>query len=435
MHLGSPGRWLRAGSALFALLFAALGCDNKMVAADPSQQLWLHQLGTSQADSFLAVAASADAVYTVGGTSGQLSGGGGASQPDGLVAKLDSSGKQIWIEQLGTPAADEWNGVTVDGTGQAYVVGYTGGSFAGQTKVGGNTDALIASLAPDGTVSWARQFGTLSNDSLNAVSRDSSGNLYVAGFTTGTLAGQSLSGTSDCLVAKYGPDGSQLWIRQFGSPQDDLLSSIAVGDDGSIYVAGWATASITGGQPALGGRDAVIYKLDPSGSLIWGRQFGSATDDQLAALVLSDGNLYSAGWTAGSLPGTTAVGQLDGIVASYDLNGGQRWLRQIGTVADDAFTALTSVADGSGVIVGGRVSRGLGGGSWFGALDAIHIKMRSDGQQEWNSQFGSPGNDSVAGLASPKSGVLYSVGFSEGTFAGQLSLGGSDAFVSRYQIP
>ena len=46
---------------------------------------------------------------------------------------------------------------------------------------------------------------------------------------------------------------------------------IMVDNQGNVYVAGYTSGSLFGHQPA-GGGDAVVAKLDSDGNLVWGKQ-------------------------------------------------------------------------------------------------------------------------------------------------------------------
>lgn len=435
MSLRSARRPLLLCSALAALLHVHAGCDSSP-PADPSAQLWEKQLGTTQDDSLLAVAASSSVVYAAGSTLGRLPDFVGTTQPpDGYVVKIDPSGQLGWQKQLGTSAYDEWRGVAVDSGGNAIVVGYTAGQYDGQIKIGGDSDAVIARIRPDGTVDWMRQFGTLGADYLLAVTVDSAGNAYAAGWTSGTFAGQTLNGTSDAFVVKYRSDGTQEYLVQFGCPKEDSLSGITLDSSGALYVSGWATDVVAAGQQAYGNRDGAIYKLQPGTGVVWARQFGSSDDDEAAAITLSGGTLYAVGRTLGTLPGQATSGRIDGMVASYDTSGTQRWLRQFGTAGDDELRGVAAASDGSGVYVGGYVSRALPTAQWSGQQDAFFTKLRSDGSQDWVKQFGTAFNDQLNALVNVGTGSLYAVGTAGDALLGQVRVGGIDAFAARYTVP
>ena len=57
---------------------------------------------------------------------------------------------------------------------------------------------------------WTKQLGTASDDEASGVATDSSGNVYVTGYTRGGLDGNSSAGNSDLFVVKYDSDGNKL---------------------------------------------------------------------------------------------------------------------------------------------------------------------------------------------------------------------------------
>jgi hypothetical protein len=120
-------------------------------------------------------------------------------------------------------------------------------------------------LASPSASAWTRQFGTRQADEVQAVALDGSGNAYVVGWTFGTLPGQASAGTLDAFVRKVDPGGNELWTRQFGSWDSDFARSVAVGPYGDVYVVGETDGTLPG-QHSAGGRDAFIRRYDPDGT-------------------------------------------------------------------------------------------------------------------------------------------------------------------------
>ena len=58
-----------------------------------------------------------------------------------------------------------------------------------------------------GTKQWTKQLGTSSRDWGRGVATDSSGNVYVTGYTEGGLDGNTSAGGVDLFVVKYNSDG------------------------------------------------------------------------------------------------------------------------------------------------------------------------------------------------------------------------------------
>jgi len=150
-------------------------------------------------------------------------------------------------------------------------------------------------------IEWVRQFGSLGPAEDYAMAVDAAGNIYVVGYTGGTLPEQTSSGSYDAFVRKYDASGNELWTRQFGTTYEDYAYGISV-DASGVYVAGltWGTLP---GQTSSGGYDAFVRKYDASGTELWTRQFGTTSADFARGISVDASGVYVAGYTLGYLTG------------------------------------------------------------------------------------------------------------------------------------
>src|SRR5439155_574707 len=147
-------------------------------------------------------------------------------------------------------------GVAVDATGNVYAAGSTYGTFVGQTSAG-VVDAFVRKEERHGGEVWTRQFGTADSDKAFGVAVDATGNVYVAGETFGTFAGQTSAGGVDAFVRKYDPNGTEVWTQQFGTADFDKAFGVAVDATFNVYVAG-ETLGTFAGQTSAGVFDAFV---------------------------------------------------------------------------------------------------------------------------------------------------------------------------------
>ena len=131
---------------------------------------------------------------------------------------------------------------------------------------------------------------------------DSSGNAYVAGFTSSTdfptqSAIQSTSGGStDAFVTEFTPDGSKLAFSTYlGGTGQDRAFGIALDSVGGVYVTGDTQSvnfPVAAGsfQPVNnGGGDAFVSKFAPGGgSLAYSTFLGGTANDQGTAIAVDD---------------------------------------------------------------------------------------------------------------------------------------------------
>jgi hypothetical protein len=342
--------------------------DGFVAKYDSTGQLnWVRQFGSEYSDRANGVAIDDfESVYAAGFTHGTL-GGESAGQMDNFVMKYDSDGQLIWVQQFGTIERDSFVCVTVDGEGNIFAAGSTQGDL-GAVNAGG-LDAFVCGLNSAGELLWVRQIGTATNDSINAISIDLAGNVYVAGYTEGSLGGAT-AGSVDAFIAKYASTGEPLWIRQLGASFGDSGLAVASDEFGNAYLAG-STGGLNGYTFSL---DGFIAKYDSNGQLMWTRQFGVNHIAEYADAISADqqGSIYISGGTQTSLGGPNAGGE-DVFVSKYDLNGNQLWIRQIGSAAWEAANGVTAIAGGD-VYLGGYTNAGLGGQFHNGQSDAFLAK-------------------------------------------------------------
>lgn len=331
---------------------------------------------------------------------------------------------------IGTGASDTVTGSATDADGNAYVSGFTTGALQGLNQ--GQFDAFVAKFDASGTQVWVRQLGSSKDDLAYGVAVDGGGNVYVVGTTAGTLPTASSAGSDDAFVAKYDPSGTRQWVSQFGTSGFENAFGVALGPDGSVFVAGDTDGSLNGTNPDLGNTDAFVTKLDPStGARTWTKQLGVIGNDTAYGVAVdANGNVDIAGSTEGALPGNVSSLGRDAFIAQYDPNGTQTWVRQFGSSKEDEIKGVA--VDGSGnIFVAGQTDGNLSGSS-AGLGDAFVAKYAPSGTKAWLSQFGSSADDGASGIAVDTSGNAYVSGQTDGNLPGNSSAGGTDAFLTKF---
>ena len=399
---------------------------------------WTRQFGTAADDFVLDMEVDGKGdLYVVGHTLGLFPGQTDRAGQDGFLRKYNSGGNELWTRQFGGDGYITAVDLEVDSAGHIYVVGHTWSALPGQANLGLG-DPYLINYDGDGNETWTRQFGTELWDTARRAAVDQEGNVYVVGQTEGILPGQtkySLSGR-DAYIVKYDIGGSELWIRQFGVPdfegRDTSASWVAVDTDGNVYVAGDTEAAFPG-QNNAGARDIFLRKYDAQGNELWTKQFGTQDDDTEPALAVDGvGNVYVVGRVDGAFAGQTNLGLLDAYIRKYDAVGSELWTRQFGTQGSDYVYSI-DVDESNNLYVVGRVDGALPGQISPGGSDAYLRSYDSDGSEKWTRQFGTADADFAQGVAVDAAGNIYVVGRVDGAFSGQTNQGGVDAFIMKVQ--
>lgn len=389
------------------------------------------QSGTVSADSANGVAIDGSGnVYLTGSTQGGLGGNFNLGGEDLFLIKYDPAGVREWTRQFGTAAADVANAVAVDGTGNIYLVGSTLGTLAGNVSAGGK-DLVLLKYSSSGVLVWSRQFGSFASDEAKGVAVDTGGNIYVVGSTFGSLPGNVTAGSEDLFLLKYDGTGALQWTHQFGSVGADRAFAVAVGSSGEIFVAGSTLGALPGNANA-GGSDNFLIAYAADGSRQWVRQFGTVAFDAAQALATDGvGGIYLGGVTSGSFDGNANAGGSDLLLAKYDRSGVRLWSRQLGSAGSDAVLGLGAEGQG-GAYLTGSTSGGLDGNLSSGGEDLVLVKYDGLGNKQWSRQLGTAGTEQGRAVAVDRGGNALVVGGTTGTLPGNLSAGSEDLFVAKY---
>ncbi|MCT7997214.1 SBBP repeat-containing protein [Laspinema olomoucense] len=407
-----------------------------IIINNSSSDVWHSEAGSPGDDESSVMQASQSS-----SSSSQTQGGG----KDAFIVKRDSSGSELWEIQLGTAGDDEAKQIAVDSADNLYVLGWSGDP----------SNSWIAKYDSNGTQQWQKPLGSAGYDITNgALTLGNDGSLYVTGRTTGDIDGTN-QGATDTWVAKYDSDGIQTWVKQLGSIDEDEALGIAVDNNNNVYITGETKGSLAGTREGDG--DAWVAQLDSSGNLQWQTQLGTtAVDIARSVAVDNNGHVYlggqTFGWLGETYPGDpndwvgdrdawwkgihgdtsglggTYYGNGDAWVTQLDsTTGSVNWKRLLGTTNADSGSIV--VADSLGNVYLTGTTEGKLGNTQFGANDIFIAKYNIDGALQWKQQFGNDGDDIVNDMILDITGI-YLVGDTTGDLDGS-NLGEKDAWILK----
>ncbi len=277
---------------------------------------------------------------------------------DAFISKLNAAGNGlVYSTYLGGAGDDKGNGLAVDTSGKAYLIGTTTSAYfpllnplPSQNTLNANGSVFITSLNATGsTLAYSTYFGGSDSDDASAIAVDSAGNCYFAGQTTSTNlpvvnASQTTFNNSsglnyiqDGFYGKLNATGTALtYLSYLGGEDWDSVNAIAVDSTGAAYLTGYTTSSsfpTTAGAyqktkpvnllgdsgksaglatpPTSHYKEAFVTKISPSGgaSLAYSTYLGGNREDEGAAIALDANNNICIGgsttsyWVANGSPG------------------------------------------------------------------------------------------------------------------------------------
>lgn len=304
--------------------------------------------------------------------------------------------QQEWVQHYGSglaPSYDEATALVVDGSGNVYIAGFTSGRPLG-------LDYFTVKNSPAGAELWRAAYDGPDHgeDYAMAIAVDAGGNVYVTGYSWGA------NSSYDYATVKYNSAGVQQWTQRYDGPDNSGDAAYALGVDGAgnVYVTGESFSTSTYS-------DWATIKYNSSGAQQWVQRYdgtGNYNDHAYDLAIDGAGNVYVTGRSYGS------GSYYDYATLKYGNDGTQQWVQRYDGSGNDYDYALDLALDASGNVY-------ITGYTYSSATryDYATLKYNNAGVQQWVQTYNGPGNDYdiATVVAVDASGNVFVTGYSTGS--------------------
>jgi hypothetical protein len=398
-----------------------------------------------------------------------------AGDRDAFVIKLNPAGTAVvYATYIGGGSRDSGRGLAVDGSGNAYLTGFTYSSNfpvtsgAWQTHPHGQEEAFALKLNPSGAgLEYSTYAGGAGSDFAMGAAVNSAGELYLCGYTSSidfpVLASAAQltfhGGYYDAFFVKLNASGSAALLSSYlGGSGNDTATAITTDAAGNAYFTGQTDSAdfpaTLRSSSALQSVDGFVAKVSASGQLSYLTRFGGRGSDLCNAVALDGhGNVYVAGASSSAdLPvssgayQTALAGSYDAFVARLSATGSVTYLTYLGGGDSDTATALAVTPEGYAYVAGTTASFN------FPVLAPAQASARANGDGFlailnasgsallWSSYLGGNGSDNITSVAVDGAGKLYLAGYTQSVdfpvtpdALSKASLGSVDGFLAILQ--
>ena len=226
-----------------------------------------------------------------------------------------------------------------------------------------------------GNTNWIKGYdGTATARFTDMVETDDGG--YVAVGRTGS----SITSKQSVYIVRTDGDGNMIWetIHSLGTGNDDA-NSVDKTTDGGFIIAG-NTQNTEGGDNV---RDALLVKVDASGTVSWSQRYGSLTEGEDAKSVVET-NDQDYVFTGSQTTGATGF---DLYMVRVNADGTLRWEKKFGGSNWEVGNSVISDENGDFIATGYTISEGAGG------RDVYLINVDSAGVLNWSRTYGGGSDD------------------------------------------
>ena len=304
---------------------------------------------------------------------------------------LTGAASHLWTAYIDSVnGARTMKAITCDSAGNIYISGQytqsgnvlyskngTASSVTLPTPLASSSAVFIAKYSPDGEPLWATAIDSPGADSGESIMCDPLGNVYLAGFYTGSASIVDANGVTSGItirsptsqgvfVVKFSSSGVAQWAGSIDGSSTDNIFNVCVDSGGNVFVGGnyslVATVYSAGNASAFNLRTSTniagfIVKYNTSGVAQWSVTMDStvnvnSTETVRSIVVDSNNNIYVCGTVTGSaqlvLYNTTSTNTITsrsftngaGFLAKYSSVGEPLWVSIINSPSTTSETAV-----------------------------------------------------------------------------------------------
>lgn len=328
----------------------------------------------------------------------------GLSGADIVTIKYSSQGAPVWTNDYsGTGGFLLFGALAVDPSGNAYLLPDDFGSdFLTTVKYDLN-----------GNPAWTNFFRSspTSTDVASAIAVDTSGNLFVTGYSF-----DSGSGATTFLTMKYAGNGSGLWTNRYSLVGLESASRVILDPQENVIVAGDSQGGTVQHKYA-------VVKYSNNGAALWTNILAAAdyTGGGVPGIATDPmGNVFLVGATPGA---TTA----DYTSVKYAGTGQPLWTNRFVDPNAGVEVLFGAATDNAGNLYWAIESASPTGANY----NYVTLKYAPDGAAVWTNRYNGPANadDTPRAMTTDRAGGVYVTGTSS---SGGTSFGALDWATVKY---
>jgi len=380
------------------------------------------------------------------------------------------------IIQWGTEERDVGDFIVKDQNDNIYVVGTTNGSLDGESKTqceieNCGTEIFITKFDKDNNKLWIRIFGTKEYDIVKSLGIDPYNNIYIGGSTSGNFYQYTNKGKVDNFLIKINSDGIEEWTKQWGTAENETISSINFDTKGNVYILGYNILLLDADMPLKILKSEMFFiKFLNSGEKVFEKKISIENINSPRLMNIHNDKAYIAGvtineddnyylffkkielnsgieeWSNTTLlnefknfysiimdknenlymtgfyeASKTEVHNQNIFLTKFNNNLEEKWIKKFGTLNNDTGKFLGIYNDK--IYILGNTSGSLDNitnlkcqkSDSFCYYDIFLAKFSIDGRKEWIKQWGTEESDMVSSLIITNSDI-YITGYTYGIF-------------------
>jgi hypothetical protein len=265
-------------------------------------------------------------------------------------------------------------------------------------------------------IEWEKCFGGSDYDTPNSVEETNDGGYIIAGRSTsndGDVSGNH--GKRDAWIVKLKSNGELDWQKTLGGSGDDAAHAIRKTSDGGYIVAGYSEISDEDVSGKHRSSDCWVVKLKSNGEIEWQKLFGGSNPDEAwdVQQTSDDGYIIAGSSTSNDGDVSGNHGKHDAWIVKLKSNGELDWQKSLGGSNLDYAYAIRQTKDGGYIIAGTTFSDDGDVSGKHKSTDGWVVKLKSNGKIDWQKFLGGSNVDSAYSVQQTSDGGYIVAGYSQ----------------------
>jgi|GEM_PF-3243402 len=257
-----------AGKADIWLLKTDFYCDT----------LWTKTYGGAEEDKAFSVTETSDSGYLIAGNTASF----GAGNDDIWILKTDKNGNLIWEQTYGYEYADYGRRCCETSDSNYLIIGATADPMTNES------DLWVLKVDRYGNSIWEKRYGDSQIAEEGQFICETRDGYYIA---VGS-ASFSIGGDRDAWLLKLNPDGDTVWTKRFGEEGDDYASCVDLTEDNGYILTG-----LTFSYGKYGG-SLYLVKTNEYGTIEWQESYDYGSKSEgFSTWETTDGDYVAGGYT------------------------------------------------------------------------------------------------------------------------------------------
>lgn len=261
-------------------------------------------------------------------------------------------------------------------------------------------------------ITLSKTFGGSFEEKIAGVVQTSDDGMIVVGQTTSNDGDiNKLHDQNDIWIIKIDKQGEKVWSKTIGGSKNDYGTSIIASNDGNFIISGYSESSDGDVPYNFGLHDFLVVKINPSGEIIWSKNYGFSGHDHAHKIIqTTDGGYFVVGFSEYSgIEGSGGTqnngegheighrnaqhGSGEYIGVKINAAGEFMWYRYFGGTQNDRVNDVVEANDGGLVMVGYSESSNFDITDNKGSYDYWVVKINNTGVLQWKHNYGGSGID------------------------------------------